>query len=62
MMTVMMMMVMMRMKMIVYYACDIVGHVGGACTAVQVPRTGGRGTSATCPPVVDAVGVVIFQV
>ena len=58
----MMMVMMMMMMMIVSYACDIVGHVGGACTAVQVPRTGGRGTSATCPPVVDAVGVVIFQV
>ena len=24
----------------IFYACDIDGHVGGGCTAVQVPRTG----------------------
>ena len=41
-------------------ACDIVGNVGGACTAVQVSRTGGRGSSATC--IMDAVGVMIFPV
>ena len=50
----MMMVMMMRMMMTVFYACDI---IVGACL-----RTGGRGTSATCPPVVDAVGVVIFHV